>query len=166
MNGDFGQFETKWILKHRSHVVTTEKCCRRVLGGETRRGALSESRIFSRFIPSEARKIDALRYRFPHTSAVSFGLPLFFFLPRIYSFLIFLLHLHSSISSHFLPLLYLSLSSIFHTWLVQLLSIRLRLSEKEEGGGKHFQILFASISQDSLGVLIQSLPAGRVDSDI
>lgn len=41
---------------------------------------------------------------------------------------------------------------------------RLCISEKEER--KHFQIPSASISQDPLGGLIQSLPVGEVDSDI
>lgn len=84
------------------------------------------------------------------------------FFPTFILFSSLLLLLHSS-PLVFVLLFYLSLSAQSFT-LVQLLSIRLCISEKEER--KHFQIPSASISQDSLGGLIQSLPVGEVDSDI
>lgn len=79
------------------------------------------------------------------------------FFYHIHSFLIFasaLAFFSSRFCCYFICLFLLSLSHL----------CRLCISEKEER--KHFQIPSASISQDPLGGLIQSLPVGEVDSDI
>lgn len=106
------------------------------------------------------------RYRFPRPifqltlSASPPSAPSFrsFFTICIFSSLI--LHLHSCHIIFAPSLLFLSLS----------LSFRLGMYDSPYigigGGERLFQIPSASISQDSWGALIQSLPAGEVDSDI
>lgn len=113
------------------------------------------------------------QYRFPHSifpqtlsaSSLSAAVLSFFFTIFLFSSLV--LHLHSTrlvfLVPHFISL---SLTvSIFQSRHVRLLSVRLPISIGGRGR-RHFQILSASISQNSWGGLIQSVPAGEVDSDI
>lgn len=118
------------MSKRRSHIATTEKCCHCVLGGEAKQGALSESYLLCVFplsYQARLKKIDGLRYRFPHTSAVNYSLAVFF--SHIHSFLIFASAL-AFFSCRFCSLtLFVSFCSIFHTCaatLYQALHIRKR----------------------------------------
>lgn len=105
------------------------------------------------------------QYRSPHSifrqtlSAPPLRAPLFFFS-----------HLWPSTST--LPVLFLfpnfiSLLSLYLSDLACTTTLRQAPYIRIGGGGeRHFQIPSASISQDSWGGLIQSLPAAEVDSDI
>lgn len=95
-NGDFDQFRSKWMSKRRSHIATTEKCYHCVT------------------YQARLKKIDGLRYRFPHTSAVNYSLAVCFLPHSFFSHLCFCscILLLSFLFCYFICLFLLSLSHL------------------------------------------------------